>query len=78
MYEEEYIMPMSLETAIGKSNVFMLCISAIRWYHFPEWNKEVFHSVSSLSFLWDDIFELTFWDVDMGSVNGYFLYTFVR
>ena len=78
MYEEEYILPMSLKIAIGKSNVFMLCISAIRWYHFPEWNKEVFHSVSSLSFLWNDIFELTFWVLDMGSVNGYSLYTFVR
>ena len=57
-----------------------LCFALVQFADitFQNETKKFFHSVSSLSFLWNDIFALTFWDVDMESVNGYFLYTFVR
>ena len=61
-------------------NQMFLCFALVQFADITFQNEanKFFHSVSSLSFLWNDIFELTFWVLDMGSVNGYFLYTFVR
>ena len=55
-------------------NQMFLCFALVQFADITFQNEanKFFHSVSSLSFLWNDIFELTFCVVDMGSVNGFF------